>query len=50
MIYFGPMCCRTEFYLLMRGCTDSEAYGYVKETFVKIINHDGEMFGASPVE
>lgn len=50
IIYFGPMGCRTGFYLLMRGCTDSEAYGYVKETLENIISHDGEMFGASPVE
>ena len=50
VIYFGPMGCRTGFYLLMRGCTDSEAYGYVKETLESIISHDGEMFGASPVE
>lgn len=50
IIYFGPMGCRTGFYLLMRGCTDSEAYGYVKETLESIISHDGEMFGASPVE
>ncbi|MGN1082235.1 MAG: S-ribosylhomocysteine lyase [Candidatus Avispirillum sp.] len=50
VIYFGPMGCRTGFYLIMRDRDRRDDYEYVKETLEKIIAHDGEMFGASPKE
>ena len=50
IIYFGPMGCRTGFYLIMRDRDRRDDYEYVKETLEKIIAHDGEMFGASPKE
>ena len=46
VIYFGPMGCQTGFYLLVRNADNAEVLSVVKETLEKIINHDGEMFGA----
>lgn len=46
VIYFGPMGCQTGFYLLVRNADNNETLAVVKDTLAKIINHDGEMFGA----
>ena len=46
VIYFGPMGCQTGFYLLVRNADNAETLSVVKEVLSKIINHDGEMFGA----
>ena len=46
VIYFGPMGCQTGFYLLVRDADNSVVLSVVKDTLKKIINHDGEMFGA----
>ena len=46
VIYFGPMGCQTGFYLLIRHADNSVVLSVVKDTLQKIINHDGEMFGA----
>ena len=46
VIYFGPMGCQTGFYLLVRDADNNVVLGVVKDTLEKIINHDGEMFGA----
>ena len=46
IIYFGPMGCQTGFYLLVRDADNNVVLGVVKDTLDKIINHDGEMFGA----
>ena len=35
VLYFGPMGCRTGFYLLMRDTTNEEAYGLVKDILKK---------------
>lgn len=50
VIYFGPMGCRTGFYLLMRSVDHGRVYAEVKHILEKIISHDGEMFGQSPKE
>ncbi len=50
VIYFGPMGCRTGFYLLVRNRTPEAVLDVVKDTLGKIISHDGEMFGASQKE
>ncbi|MBQ4066361.1 MAG: S-ribosylhomocysteine lyase [Clostridia bacterium] len=50
VIYFGPMGCRTGFYLLMRDTTNEEAYELVKDILKKTVDHDGEMFGAARKE
>ena len=50
VIYFGPMGCQTGFYLLVRDANDSEVLDVVKKVLGRIIDHDGEMFGASRKE
>ena len=46
VIYFGPMGCQTGFYLLVRNADNGETLATVNDVLAKIINHDGEMFGA----
>ena len=46
VIYFGPMGCQTGFYLLVRDAENLEILDTVLEVLRKIVNHDGEMFGA----
>jgi S-ribosylhomocysteine lyase len=50
VIYFGPMGCQTGFYLLVRDVQPERVVEVVKSVLTKIINHEGEMFGASRVE
>lgn len=46
VMYFGPMGCQTGFYLLVRNADNEETLTVVKDVLSKIVNHDGEMFGA----
>ena len=46
VIYFGPMGCQTGFYLLVRNANNEETLATVKDVLSKIVNHEGEMFGA----
>ena len=50
VLYFGPMGCQTGFYLLVRNSHDSETLAAVKGVLSSIIQHTGEMFGATRVE
>lgn len=50
VVYFGPMGCQTGFYLLLRDVPAQSVLGYVKDTLKKIIDHEGEMFGAQREE
>lgn len=50
VIYFGPMGCRTGFYLLVRDLDNETVLKEVKKALMKVIDHDGEMFGASRKE
>ena len=50
VIYFGPMGCRTGFYLLVRELPNELVLAIVKDVLAKIVSHDGEMFGASQKE
>jgi S-ribosylhomocysteine lyase len=50
VIYFGPMGCRTGFYLLVRDLDNATVLKEVKKALKKVIDHDGEMFGASRKE
>ena len=50
VIYFGPMGCQTGFYLLVRDADNSEVFTTVKSVLHSIVEHDGEMFGATRVE
>ncbi len=51
VIYFGPMGCRTGFYLLLAGDLDSkEIVPLITETFEFIRDYQGEVPGASPMD
>ena len=51
IVYFGPMGCRTGFYLIVFGEVSSkEIYPYVLDMLDFIISYTGEIPGASPVE
>lgn len=50
VIYFGPMGCRTGFYLLLRNTDIEEAVFYIKKVLSDIVAYEGEVFGASRKE
>ncbi|MBO5221491.1 MAG: S-ribosylhomocysteine lyase [Clostridia bacterium] len=50
IIYFGPMGCRTGFYLLTLGMTDGEAVDLIRETFAFIASYEGAVPGTSEKE
>ena len=51
VVYFGPMGCRTGFYLIMHGDYDSaEILPLVKEMFEFVAGFEGDIPGASPKE
>ena len=50
VIYFGPMGCQTGFYLLTRDLPNETVLQAVLDTLQRIIDHDGEMFGAQRKE
>ncbi len=50
IIYFGPMGCRTGFYLLMINNTDAEAVELIRETFSFIASFRGTVPGTSEIE
>lgn len=51
VVYFGPMGCRTGCYLVMFGdLTSRDVYDLVIDMCDFVINFEGEIPGASPVE
>ena len=50
VIYFGPMGCRTGFYLLVRDADNDVVLSEVKDALRNIVSHEGEMFGAKRKE
>ena len=50
VVYFGPMGCQTGFYLLVDRVDDNVVFDITKDILNKIINHNGEVFGASAIE
>ena len=50
VIYFGPMGCQTGFYLLVDKVDSDIVFDVTLKTVEKIINHQGEVFGASEIE
>ena len=50
VIYFGPMGCRTGFYLLVRNADNAVVLATVKQTLRKIAEEATEMFGATRKE
>ena len=51
VVYFGPMGCRTGFYLILAGnYTPTDILPQVKEMLQFVIDFNGEIFGATPIE
>ena len=50
VIYFGPMGCRTGFYLIVRDLSNKDAIDLVKETLGKALSHEGVLPGAEKKE
>lgn len=50
IIYFGPMGCRTGFYLLVRDVPNARVLEEVKLALAKTVGHTGDVFGASRKE
>ena len=50
VIYFGPMGCRTGFYLLLRDMNPADAVQLIVDTFRKIVDFSGPIPGASASE
>lgn len=50
VVYFGPMGCQTGFYLLVKDRTPEEVFHCTKAVLRQILDHEGEVFGASRKE
>ena len=50
VVYFGPMGCQTGFYLLVRDTEPREVFELTRVILQQIIDHEGEVFGASAIE
>lgn len=50
VVYFGPMGCRTGFYLLMRGVSDDEAVALVRDAVDSVCRYEGQIPGSLPEE
>lgn len=51
VVYFGPMGCRTGFYLILEGdLVSKDIVDLIRDTFVFILNYEGEIPGARPEE
>ena len=50
VLYFGPMGCRTGFYLLTRGLTPAQALALTVDSFRFMAAFEGDIPGASEVE
>lgn len=50
IIYFGPMGCRTGFYLITRDMNHRTAIDLIRDVFAQISVYQGEIPGAKPME
>ena len=50
VVYFGPMGCRTGFYLLVRDMTEKELWELILDVLDRCAHHSGPMFGQSEIE
>lgn len=50
IIYFGPMGCRTGFYLIVRSMSLFDVSNLVRDLFRQVAEFKGDIPGASPVE
>lgn len=50
VIYFGPMGCRTGFYLVVRNADNEQVLKVTRKILDDIIAYEGPVFGASKIE
>ena len=50
ILYFGPMGCQTGFYLLVRNADNASVLREIRLTLMRILAHEGPVFGASSRE
>ena len=50
VIYFGPMGCRTGFYLLVRNADNAKILEITKKILADILAYEGEVFGNTKKE
>ncbi len=50
IVYFGPMGCRTGFYLIVRDLSNKNTIALIKDTLVQALNHTGDIPGNSKKE
>lgn len=50
VIYFGPMGCQTGFYLLIRNADHVKVLSVLCEALGKVIDYEGDVFGATRKE
>ncbi len=50
IIYFGPMGCRTGFYLLVRDIDPKDVIGLVRDAFTFLRDYEGDIPGVSSIE
>lgn len=50
VLYFGPMGCQTGFYLLVKNAEHETVRKVIEDVLKSIIEHTGEVFGASEIE
>ena len=50
VIYFGPMGCRTGFYLLVRDAKEDEVLATLIHVLEQVVSHEGRVFGDTPAE
>lgn len=50
IIYVGPMGCQTGFYILVRMNDNQKFLVALKKALKNVCDHEGEIFGNSPVE
>lgn len=50
IVYVGPMGCKTGFYLLQRGLTNTQAIALVRDSFDFVKDFEGEIPGATRKE
>lgn len=50
IIYFGPMGCRTGYYLLVRDIDPKEVIALVRDAFEFLADFEGEIPGATEIE
>ena len=50
VVYFGPMGCKTGFYLLVRNQKPIDVFELTKDILGQILAYEGPVFGASAIE